>query len=66
MKTILIATDFSKAAHNAALYSMELAKAFNARLMLFNSYQPVPVSVDVAPVFVPLVRLIVLRLCKAK
>ncbi len=54
MKTILIATDFSKAAHNAALYSMELAKAFNARLMLFNSFQPVPVSVDVAPVFVPL------------
>jgi len=49
MKTILVATDFSDAAHNAALYAAELAKAFNARLILFNAYQQVPVPVSEAP-----------------
>jgi nucleotide-binding universal stress UspA family protein len=39
MKTILVATDFSKAAHNATLYGLQLAKAFNARLILFHAYQ---------------------------
>jgi nucleotide-binding universal stress UspA family protein len=53
MKTILVATDFSEAAHNAALYGIELARAFDARLMLFNSYQPVPIVMDVAPVTAP-------------
>lgn len=43
MKKILIATDFSKAAHNAALYGVELAKAFNAKVILFHAYQPMPV-----------------------
>jgi len=37
MKIILVATDFSDAAHNAALYAAELAKAFNARLILFSA-----------------------------
>lgn len=45
MKTILVATDFSKAADNAAIYGIELARVFNARLVLFNAYQlPLPVS----------------------
>ena len=45
MKTILIATDFSKASRNAALYGVELAKALNAKIFLFNAYevpQPAP------------------------
>jgi nucleotide-binding universal stress UspA family protein len=42
MKTILVATDFSEAARGAALYAVELARAFNARLVLFNAYQEVP------------------------
>jgi len=41
MKTIVVATDFSDAAHNASLYAVELAKAFNARLILFSAYQQV-------------------------
>lgn len=49
MKIILVATDFSDAAHNAALYAAELAKAFNARLILFSAYQQVPVPVSEAP-----------------
>jgi nucleotide-binding universal stress UspA family protein len=39
MKTILIATDFSKASRNAALYGMQLAKFLNAKVYLFNAYQ---------------------------
>ena len=46
MKTILVATDFSEAAHNACLYAGELAKAFNARLILFSAYEQVPVPVS--------------------
>lgn len=42
MKTILIATDFSNASHNASLYGVSLATSFNARLILFNAYQPAP------------------------
>jgi nucleotide-binding universal stress UspA family protein len=43
MKTIFVATDFSKASHDASLYGMRLAEAFNARLILFNSYDHVRV-----------------------
>lgn len=50
MKTILIATDFSVAAHNASLYAVELAKAFNARLILFSAYQHEPEPVSEIPV----------------
>jgi|RhiMetdeSRZDD1v2_1073273.scaffolds.fasta_scaffold02810_13 nucleotide-binding universal stress UspA family protein len=50
MKTILIATDFSDAAHNASLYGVELAKAFNARVILFCAYQQVPVPITETPV----------------
>lgn len=41
MKTIFIATDFSDAARNAGKYGIELAKAFNARIVLFNAWQQV-------------------------
>ncbi|OQP63839.1 hypothetical protein A3860_23155 [Niastella vici] len=50
MKTILVATDFSDAAHSASLYAVELAKAFNARIILFNAFQQVPVPVSEIPV----------------
>lgn len=39
MKTIFVATDFSSASHNAFLYSLELAKAFGARVVLFHAFQ---------------------------
>jgi nucleotide-binding universal stress UspA family protein len=39
MKTILIATDFSPAAHNACVYGIELAKAINAKVIFFNAFQ---------------------------
>lgn len=52
MKTILLATDFSSAARNACLYGIELAKSFNARLILFNAYQQVPVPVTEIPVII--------------
>jgi nucleotide-binding universal stress UspA family protein len=39
MKKILIATDFSPAAHSAALYGMQLATAMKAEVILFSAYQ---------------------------
>ena len=38
MKTILIATDFSPASHNASVYGVELAKAIDANIILFNAF----------------------------
>lgn len=50
MQTILVATDFSDASHNAFVYGLEMAKAFNARLILFHANQlPAVASVDPAP-----------------
>jgi nucleotide-binding universal stress UspA family protein len=46
MKTILVATDFSDASRNASLYAIEMAKAFNVKLILFSAYQQVPVPVN--------------------
>ncbi len=43
MKTILLATDFSAAANNAADYAIELAKYFDTKLILLNAY-PVPAA----------------------
>jgi nucleotide-binding universal stress UspA family protein len=42
MKTILAATDFTQAAHNACVYAAALAKEYKARLILFSAYQPLP------------------------
>ncbi|MGZ3932461.1 MAG: universal stress protein [Bacteroidia bacterium] len=41
METIIIPTDFSPAASNALNYGVELAKYFNARIVLVNAY-PMP------------------------
>ena len=42
MKTILIATDFSDASRNASLYGIQLAKALNAKVILFSAYKVPP------------------------
>jgi len=45
MRLILVPTDFSPEARNAALHAAELAKTFNATLYLFHAYLlPSPVS----------------------
>jgi len=44
MQTFLIATDFSAASRNATQYGIELAKAFNGRVVLVSAYQQVPVT----------------------
>jgi nucleotide-binding universal stress UspA family protein len=38
MKTILVPTDFSESAFNAAIYAMELANEFGAKIHLLNVY----------------------------
>jgi nucleotide-binding universal stress UspA family protein len=48
METLLIATDFSPASHNAASYGVELAKRLGANVVLFNAYQAVISSADMA------------------
>jgi len=45
MQTILVATDFSHASHNAALYAIRLAEALDARLVLFHAYKELAVPV---------------------
>lgn len=52
MKTILIATDFSMAANNAAVFGVELANTFNAKVILFSACQQVPVTVSEVPVMI--------------
>lgn len=45
MQTILVPIDFSAVSRNAAVYAAELARLFNARLLLFHAYMlPTPVS----------------------
>lgn len=52
MKKILVATDFSSAAFNAAKYAVEMASAIHADILLFHVYQipviysEVPIAVD--------------------
>lgn len=46
MKTILLATDFSAAANNAADYALELAKYFDTKLILLNAYPLPPANYD--------------------
>jgi nucleotide-binding universal stress UspA family protein len=40
MKNILVSTDFSKPAYNAAVFAAALAKQTGARLVLFHAYHP--------------------------
>lgn len=42
MKTIIIATDFSSAALNAAAYAINMAKTIGADILLFNVYEVLP------------------------
>src|SRR5687767_1535174 len=45
MQNILVPVDFSPVSRNAAIYAAELAKKFNAKLVLFHAYMlPTPVS----------------------
>ena len=61
MKTILIPTDFSTTAKNAAFYALGIAKQFGMdRIVLYNAYQA-PVSVDP---MVPTVQLLDMDLMK--
>src|SRR4051812_32173240 len=43
MDTIVVPTDFSPAASNAVDYAVELAKYFNARIVLVNAF-PIPIA----------------------
>ncbi len=61
MKTILVPTDFSETAMNAAAYALPLAKQLGMdRIVLYNAYQA-PVSVDP---MVPTVQLLDMDLMK--
>lgn len=51
MKTIIIATDFSPAAMNAAKYAADMALAIDANLLLLHIYQ-VPISYAEIPIVV--------------
>ena len=48
MKTIIVATDFSSTALNAANYAADMALAINADLLLLYVYQ-LPVSYSEVP-----------------
>ncbi len=49
MKTILVPTDFSKSANNAALYAVNLSKEMKAKILLYNVYDfPVDIAGDAA------------------
>lgn len=50
MKNIFIVTDFSEASKNAGLYGIELAKLFDANVILFNAYQT-PVQIPESYIF---------------
>ncbi len=46
METILVPTDFSPSANNATDYAVELAKFFDAKLILTNAYSMPPVNYE--------------------
>ncbi|HVU94136.1 MAG TPA: universal stress protein [Puia sp.] len=50
MKKILIATDLSPAARNAADWGVRLAKAFDAGVILASAFEQMPIPVTEAPV----------------
>jgi nucleotide-binding universal stress UspA family protein len=50
MKKILIATDLSPAARNAAEWGMKLAEAFDAKVLLATAFEQVPIPVTETPV----------------
>jgi nucleotide-binding universal stress UspA family protein len=52
MKTILVPTDFSKVAENAANYAVEIATLMKAKVILFHSYR-IPVVTTEVPIVMP-------------
>jgi nucleotide-binding universal stress UspA family protein len=52
MKTILVPTDFSTCAENAAVFAVELNKKFGGKVVLFHSYT-VPIYATEVPMPVP-------------
>ena len=46
MGTIVIATDFTTAAHNATLYGIQLAKGLDANVLLLHVCKPAAISAD--------------------
>jgi nucleotide-binding universal stress UspA family protein len=53
MKTILVTTDFSEASRNAGEYGAHLAKALNARILLFHSFHVPALTTGETLVFMP-------------
>ncbi len=53
MKTIILPTDFSPAALNAANYAAEMARAINADLLLFHAYYVFQTYSEVPPLVDP-------------
>lgn len=51
MKTILVPTDFSEIADNAALYAASLARLTKAKIILFHSFH-IPIPVNDVPIIV--------------
>ncbi len=50
MQTILVATDYSRAANNALAYAATLAHDMQAKLVLYNAFQlPPPIAVSLLP-----------------
>ncbi len=47
METIVVPTDFSTAASNAVDYAVELAKFFNAKIILVNAYPIPPLNYEI-------------------
>lgn len=47
METIIVPTDFSPPANNAVDYAVELARFFNARIILLNAYPIPPINYEV-------------------
>ena len=52
MKRILFPTDFSETANNAFVYVLEMAKAFNAEVIVLHVYNLPPVSYEGYPIYV--------------
>jgi nucleotide-binding universal stress UspA family protein len=44
MKTLLVATDFTAASHNAFLYSLQLAQSLEAKIILFHAFLPITLT----------------------
>jgi nucleotide-binding universal stress UspA family protein len=52
MEKILFPTDFSETANNAFVYVLEMAKAFNAEVIVLHVYNLPPVSYEGYPIYV--------------